>query len=77
MISANLINQLKDSKERNINVIKMYKAKLQDKSCRSSDKIFMQNKCILLESENEDIEKIIKEYDNDSNRERKRVLGVY
>ena len=77
MLSANLINNLIDSKERNIKLIEYYKQRINNPGISLKDKCFYENNCILMESENKDIDNILKEYDNESNRKRKDILGVY
>ena len=78
MISANLINNLKDSKRQNKIMIKAYKHKLREKVLNSKKDIkFMEGMCILLESENKDIDNIIRRYNNVANRKRKKLLGIY
>ena len=77
MISANLINNLKDSKRRNRDMIKIYKQRAKRKDIEEKDRIYFANMSILLESENKDIDNMIKRYNNVTNRKRKKLLGVY
>ena len=77
MISANLINNLKDSKKRNKDIIKVYKQRAKRKNIEEKDRVYFANMSILLESENKDIDNMIKRYHNVENRKRKKHLGVY
>ena len=76
MISANLINNLKDSKRRNRDIVKIYKKEIRKNDISQKEKKYMQSMCILLESENKDIDSMLKRYDNVSSRKRKKLLGV-
>lgn len=77
MISANLINNLKDSKRRNKDIIKIYKQRARRKDIEEKDRLYFANMSILLESENKDIDNMIKRYNNVASRKRKKLLGVY
>lgn len=77
MLSANLINNLKDSKNRNKDMIKVYKKRTKRKDINETDRKYFLNMSILLESENKDIDSIIRRYNNVANRKRKKLLGVY
>ena len=77
MISANLINNLKDSKRRNRDIVKIYKKEIRKNDISQKEKKYMQSMCILLNSENKDIDSILKRYDNVSSRKRKKLLGIY
>lgn len=77
MISANLINNLKDSKKRNKDIVKVYKQRSKRKDIKEKERQYYSNMSILLESENKDIDSIIKRYNNVANRKRKKLLGVY
>ena len=77
MISANLINNLKDSKRRNRDIIKVYKQRAKRKDINEKERLYFANMSILLESENKDIDSIIRRYNNVANRKRKKLLGVY
>ena len=76
MISANLINNLKDSKKRNKDIIKVYKQRVRRKDIAEKDRQYFANMCILLDSENKDIDSILKRYNNVANRKKKKLLGV-
>lgn len=76
MISANLINNLKDSKRRNKDIIKVYKQRAIKKDIEEKDRLYFANMSILLESENKDIDNMIKRYNNVANRKKKKLLGV-
>ena len=77
MISANLINNLKDSKRRNRDMIKIYKQRAKRKDIEEKDRIYFANMSILLESENKDIDNMIKRYNNVTKKKKKKLLGVY
>ena len=77
MISANLINNLKDSKRRNSDIVKIYKKEIRKNDISQKEKKYMQSMCILLESENKDIDSMLKRYNNVSSRKRKKLLGIY
>ena len=77
MISANLINNLKDSKRRNSDIVKIYKKEIRKNDISQKEKKYMQSMCILLESENKDIDNMLKRYNNVASRKRKKLLGVY
>ena len=77
MISANLINNLKDSKRRNRDIVKIYKKEIRKNDISQKEKKYMQSMCILLESENKDIDNMIKRYNNVTSRKRKKLLGIY
>ena len=76
MISANLINNLKDSKRRNRDIVKIYKKEIKKNDISQKEKTYMQSMCILLESENKDIDSMLKRYNNVANRKKKKLLGV-
>ena len=76
MISANLINNLKDSKRRNSDIVKIYKKEIRKNDISQKEKKYMQSMCILLESENKDIDSMLKRYNNVANRKKKKLLGV-
>lgn len=76
MISANLINNLKDSKRRNRDIVKIYKKEIRKNDISQKEKKYMQSMCILLESENKDIDSMLKRYNNVANRKKKKLLGV-
>ena len=76
MISANLINNLKDSKRRNRDIVKIYKKEIKKNDISQKEKKYMQSMCILLESENKDIDSMLKRYNNVANRKKKKLLGV-
>ena len=76
MISANLINNLKDSKRRNKDIIRIYKQRAKRKDIEEKDRVYFANMSILLESENKDIDSILKRYNNVANRKKKKLLGV-
>ena len=77
MISANLINNLKDSRRRNRDIIKVYKQRAKRENIKERERQYFANMCILLESENKDIDNMIKRYNNVASRKRKKLLGVY
>ena len=77
MISANLINNLKDSKRRNSDIVKIYKKEIRKNDISQKEKKYMQSMCILLESENKDIDSMLKRYNNVASRKRKKLLGIY
>lgn len=77
MISANLINNLKDSKRRNRDIVKIYKKEIRKNDISQKEKKYMQSMCILLESENKDIDSMLKRYNNVASRKRKKLLGIY
>ncbi len=76
MISANLINNLKDSKRQNKIMIKVYKQRVRRKDIAEKDRQYCVSMCILLESENKDIDSMLKRYNNVANRKKKKLLGV-
>ncbi len=76
MISANLINNLKDSKRQNKIMIKVYKQRVRRKDIAEKDRQYCASMCILLESENKDIDSMLKRYNNVANRKKKKLLGV-
>ena len=76
MISANLINNLKDSKRRNRDIVKIYKKEIRKNDISQKEKKYMQSMCILLNSENKDIDSMLKRYNNVANRKKKKLLGV-
>ena len=76
MISANLINNLKDSKRRNRDIVKIYKKEIKKNDISQKEKKYMEGMCILLESENKDIDSMLKRYNNVANRKKKKLLGV-